>query len=199
MAVNYYIPYTHISLSTFPAKAVSSCKTSFIIFPHLFHVFFFFVSSYPAPLSGVLKNKNNPLLINLSFFFSSAAPLLDLIFVSPHFLCFLCHISFLKYPWFMSLPDAMCYLSYFYIAVSFNTFPTSVFVHMIFSKRQWFASITVKIQLNARIIWLRNGWISRHCLPLGSMSQYSGKSPYSTICHINGTLLFHSMLVFVVH
>lgn len=168
MAVNYYIPYTYISLSTFPAKAVSSCKTSFVVFPHLFHGFFF-VSSYPAPLSGVLKSKNNPLLVNLSSFFSSGAPLLDLIFVSPHLLCFICHISFLKYPWFMSLPDAMCYLSCFYIAVSFNTFPTSVFVHLIFSKRQWFASITVKIQLNAQY-YLTKKWLDFQTL--SSIRQY---------------------------
>jgi len=43
------------------------------------------------------------------------------------------------------------------------------------------------------IIWLRNGWISRHVLSLGTMSQYSGKSPYSTMCHVNGILLSHSM------
>lgn len=127
-------------------------------FSHIFSIFFF-VSSYPAqPLSGVLKSKTSPLLVNLSFFFCSGAPLLDLIFVNPHFLCFICHISFLKYPWFMSRPDAMCYLCYFYIAVLFNTFPTSVFVHFIFSKNQWFASVTVKIQLNDQY-YLTKKWL----------------------------------------
>lgn len=34
----------------------------------------------------------------------------------------------------MSFPDAMC--SYFHIAVLSNTFPSFVFVHLIFSKKQ---------------------------------------------------------------
>lgn len=48
------------------------------------------------------------------------------------------------------------------------------------------------------IIWLGNGWISRHVLLSGCMSQYSGKSPYSTMCHINSILLFHPTPIFVV-
>lgn len=158
IAVNYYVPYTHVILSTFPAKAVSSCKTSFVIVPLFFHFFFLFVSSYPAPLSGVLKSQNSPLLVNLSFFFSFAAPLLDLISASPHFICLTCHISFSKYPWVMSLPDAMCYLCYFYISALFSVFPTAIFVYSIFSKKKWFASIGVKIQLNAQN-YLTKKWL----------------------------------------
>lgn len=58
----------------------------------------------------------------------------------------------------MSLPDAMCYLCYFYISALFSVFPTAIFVYSIFSKKKWFASIGVKIQLNAQN-YLTKKWL----------------------------------------
>lgn len=61
-----------------------------------------------------------------------------------------CNISFPKYPQMMSLPGATCYLCCFCIAVLFDIFPASVSVCLIFSKKQWYSRLTVKIQLNAQ-------------------------------------------------
>lgn len=69
-----------------------------------------------------------------------------------------CHISFLKCPRITSLPDVMCYVCYFYIAVLFNTFPAPVFVHLIHSKKQWFARLTVKVRLHTLY------YLSKKCL-----------------------------------
>lgn len=57
-------------------------------FPTSFLYLFIFVSSCPAPLSGVSISKSSPLLVILSpSFLPSGAPVLYLIFLRPRFLC----------------------------------------------------------------------------------------------------------------
>lgn len=46
----------------------------------------------------------------------------------------------------------MSYLCYYCIAALFNTLFISIFAHLIFSKKQWFASITIMIVLKCTVL-----------------------------------------------
>lgn len=133
------LSYPHSLPRQFPlAKLPSS-------FSLIFSVYFFFVCFLlSSTIIRCFEKQNKPRPHKLFFLFLFWCTSVGFQICKSSFSMF-CHISFLKYPRFTSLLDAMYYLCYFYIPVLFNTLPTSVFAYLIFSNKQLFASIAIRV------------------------------------------------------
>lgn len=121
-------------------------------FPTFFHTFLFVCFLLHSTIIWCVEMQNQPIACKHFFHFLFWCPSVGFDIFKSSILTF--YLSYLISDTAVVAVSsrAMSYLCYYCISALFNTFFISIFAHLIFSKKQWFESITVTTVLRCTVL-----------------------------------------------